>query len=167
MNHLEDICSSEAFARSPQGKRVLRYLVDAVVRRHGRGSFKGMSIGIEVFGLSPTHDPSRQSIVRVTVATLRERLARYYDTEGREQPIRIRIPPGSYVPDIGYDVEFAAAALDATSAMYAANAKALMNRRTPTGYSEALRYLHMALERQPEHPRLLSRPRMRWYCATS
>jgi|GEM_PF-6917140 len=157
MNHLENICSSEAFARSPQGKKVLRYLVDAGLRRGDSGSFKGMLIGIEVFGLSPAHDPSRQSIVRVTVATLRDRLAKYYETEGRDQPVRIRIPPRSYVPDIAYDADFAASALDATSAMYVANAKALMNRvLTPSGHHEALRYLGMALERQPEHPRLLS-----------
>lgn len=156
MNHLEAICSSETFARSPQGKKVLRYLVNAVVRRDDPGCFKGMSIGIEVFGLSPSHDPSHKSIVRVTIATLRERLENYYETEGRDQPVRIRIPPRSYVPDIDYDADFAASALDATTAMYIANAKALMERRTQPGYREALRYLAMALERRQEHPRILS-----------
>ena len=61
--HLNSICGSETFSRSPQCKRLLRYLVMAALKNSDPGSFKGTIIGIEVFGLSPTHDPRRQSIV--------------------------------------------------------------------------------------------------------
>ena len=38
-------------------------------------------------------------IVRAEVSRLRGRLERYYATEGRNDPIRIMLPRGSYVPE--------------------------------------------------------------------
>jgi tetratricopeptide (TPR) repeat protein len=154
--HLRDLCASEAFARSPQAKKLLRYLVNAALRDAGPGVFKGAVIGVEVFGLPPAHDPNRHSIVRVAVRTLRDTLANYYETEGRHDAIRIRLPERSYLPQFQYDAEAAALKLDSTSAMHVANAKTLMNKRTLGAFQEALRYLESALERHPEHPRLLS-----------
>ena len=43
-------------------------------------------------------DPRSDSIVRVEVSRLRGRLDLYYATEGASDPVRIRVPKGSYVP---------------------------------------------------------------------
>lgn len=156
IRHLKAVCSSETFAGSPLCKKLLRYLIDSVVQQRGPGNFKGAIIGVEVFGLPPNHDPRRHSNVRVTFGQLRDTLQKYYGTDGKDEPVRIRIPVGSYVPEASYDPDFASLALDATSIMHAASAKALMNRRTLSGYREAFRYLGMALENHPHHPRLLA-----------
>jgi len=154
--HLRDICASETFARSPQCKKLLRYLVNATLRDSDLGAFKGHIIGIEVFGLPPTHDPARQSIVRVTMRTLRETLSKYYETEGRNYAIRLRMPERSYKPTFEYDAGVEGPKLDAACTMYVANAKTLMKERTLNAFRKALRYLELALDRNPHHPRLLS-----------
>src|SRR5262249_30231714 len=55
-------------------------------------------IAIEVFEKPEDYDPQADSTVRTEASKLRSRLARYYDTEGREDKFVIAIPKGSYVP---------------------------------------------------------------------
>jgi TolB-like protein/Tfp pilus assembly protein PilF len=51
-----------------------------------------------VFRRGVAFDPKSDTIVRVQARTLRSRLAAYYDTEGRDDPVRVSVPKGSYVP---------------------------------------------------------------------
>ena len=46
----------------------------------------------------PTFDPQHDPVVRIEAAKLRRRLERYYLTAGQQDPIRIDIPKGTYVP---------------------------------------------------------------------
>lgn len=56
-------------------------------------------IATEVFGRSKdTFNGSRDAIVRVEASRLRKRLTEYYAGEGKDHPIHISIPPGSYIP---------------------------------------------------------------------
>ena len=58
-------------------------------------------LAIEVFAREAhAFDPARDTIVRVEVRRLRQRLARYYDGEGRASTLEIRLPVGSYVPTL-------------------------------------------------------------------
>ena len=55
-------------------------------------------LAVEVYGRKESFDPKESSIVRVEAGRLRSRLKEYYDTEGRDSPLRIEFPKGSYVP---------------------------------------------------------------------
>lgn len=65
----------------------------------GRGSeLKESLIGVEVYGRSPDYDPKLDSTVRSEMARLRARLSKYYSIEGSQDPLRIELPKGGYVP---------------------------------------------------------------------
>ena len=56
-------------------------------------------LATEVFGRSKsTFNPGEDAIVRVEAHRLRKRLKEYYEGEGKDHPIQISFPPGSYVP---------------------------------------------------------------------
>jgi hypothetical protein len=59
---------------------------------------KESTIALEVFGRTAAFDDKKDSIVRVDAHRLRERLARYYSTEGSNDRVVIDLAPGSYVP---------------------------------------------------------------------
>lgn len=94
---VEKILASQTFARSEKLRSFLRY----VVQKEQSGAaqaLKGYSIGVDVFGRPEEFDPSSDPLVRVQAGKLRKLLERYYDTEGLDDPIRISIPTGGYVP---------------------------------------------------------------------
>ena len=94
---LERILGSPGFEASARNRRFLEYIVEETLA--GRGDrLKGVSIAIDVFGRDATIDPEHDPVVRVEAAKLRRRLERYYLSAGREDPIRIDIPKGGYVP---------------------------------------------------------------------
>jgi TolB-like protein len=94
---LDRILLSPGFAASPRLCSLLRYLVEQTLNGSA-ADIKEYSIGLEVFRLPPSFDPKSQSIVRSTAAKLREKLAEFYQGEGMEDPVRIEIPKGRYVP---------------------------------------------------------------------
>jgi len=56
-------------------------------------------IATEVFGRSKsTFDAGEDAIVRVEAHRLRKRLKEYYQNGGKDHPVQLTIPPGSYVP---------------------------------------------------------------------
>ena len=62
------------------------------------GELKESIIGVEVFGRKPDYDPKLDSTVRTEAVRLRARLSKYYATEGSQNPLRIELPKGGYVP---------------------------------------------------------------------
>jgi len=97
---LRRILSSTAFARSPRSRELLDYLVRYGLR-DPRRPIKEMTIGIELFRRdSASYRPDEDPIVRVQAGRLRQRLDGYYAGEGRDDPVRISLPRGSYVPAI-------------------------------------------------------------------
>lgn len=94
---LEKIVSSPAFQSSERLRNFLRYTVEQTIL--GRGDLiKEYSVGTEVFGRSASFDPRLDTIVRTEARKLRSRLTRYYETEGKEDPLRIEFRKGSYAP---------------------------------------------------------------------
>jgi adenylate cyclase len=95
---LERILASPAFDASARNRRFLEYIVDETLA--GRGDrLKGVTIAIDVFGRdAATFDPQHDPVVRIEAAKLRRSLERYYLTAGKDEPIRIDIPKGTYVP---------------------------------------------------------------------
>lgn len=94
---LDRILAAPAFARSPRLADFLRYVVEQ--RLAGRAdSPKEMEIGIHVFGRTSDYDTRIDPVVRVQARLLRFKLHEYYETEGKNDRIRIDLPKGSYLP---------------------------------------------------------------------
>ena len=94
---LERILASPGFDASARNRRFLEYIVEETLA--GRADrLKGLTIAIDVFGRDATIDPQHDPVVRIEAAKLRRSLERYYLTAGQEDPIRIDIPKGTYVP---------------------------------------------------------------------
>ena len=95
---LARVLASPGFEASARNRRFLEYVVEETLA--GRANrLKGASIAIDVFGrAAATFDPQQDPVVRVEAAKLRRRLERYYLIAGQDDPIRIEIPKGGYVP---------------------------------------------------------------------
>src|SRR5215475_11781098 len=96
---LEAILASHTFAKSHRLQDLLRYTVERI--KSGRAdTLKEYLLAVEVFGRKPSFDPRFDSIVRVQAARLRQKLEKYYATEGIGDAILITIPKGAYVPTV-------------------------------------------------------------------
>ena len=94
---LERILASPGFDASARNRRFLEYIVEETLA--GRADrLKGLTIAIDVFGRDATIDPQHDPVVRIEAAKLRRSLERYYLIAGQDDPIRIDIPRGAYVP---------------------------------------------------------------------
>src|SRR5215831_143569 len=97
LEELEKILSSEAFAHAEGQQGFLRYIVEQSVQGHA-DQLKEYTIGLEVLHRKPSFDPRKDNTVRVKARKLRWSLAKYYDTEGANDAVRIDFPVGSYKP---------------------------------------------------------------------
>jgi Tol biopolymer transport system component len=97
--HLElnKILASSGFANSPRMSRFLTFVVEETLAGNS-GRIKEYVIALEVFDKDDSYDPHADSTVRTEAGKLRAKLNRYYETEGRTDPLVISIPKGSYVP---------------------------------------------------------------------
>lgn len=94
---LERLLSSEAMARAPRLRTLLRFLIDALV--DGRASaINEQTIGQAVFDRPAGYNPGDDNIVRVSMRHLRERMEEFYRNEGRDEQYVLDIPKGKYVP---------------------------------------------------------------------
>src|SRR5579883_355170 len=90
------IFASSQFRQSPRLQTFLRFVISLTLEGKAQ-QIKESSIASEVFGRVEMAD---DSIVRSAARRLRERLEEYYLQSGRNDPVRITIPKGSYVPEI-------------------------------------------------------------------
>src|SRR5512135_2863172 len=91
------ILAAESFRRSERLSRFLRFVVDSTLE--GRPErLKEYVLGIEVYQKGTNFDPRIDSTVRVEAARLRAKLREYYETEGRDDRVRIELPKGAYAP---------------------------------------------------------------------
>jgi Tol biopolymer transport system component len=75
----------------------LRFTVESVLA--GRGDqIKEYLLGVEVFDREVSYNPQIDPIVRVEAGRVRSKLKEYYEKEGRQDPVVIEFPKGSYVP---------------------------------------------------------------------
>jgi adenylate cyclase len=101
---LKKILESAEFAKAKRVGEFLRFATEEVLA--GRGDrLKAFSIAREVYGRDETFDPRSDTIVRVEAGRLRQRLAAYYESEGRRDPVRIEIPKGGYNPTFKWNEE--------------------------------------------------------------
>src|ERR1700679_3189830 len=97
--HLKEVIEGEAFKGSLRSGQFLSYIVEESLA--GRYSaLKERVIGVKLFGRSPAYDTGEDAIVRVTASDVRRRLLQHYGRYGDTSQFRIRLQPGSYVPEI-------------------------------------------------------------------
>jgi adenylate cyclase len=95
--HLERILRSAEFRASYKQRKFLRFVVDETLA--GRAAqLKGYTVAVAVCGRAETLDPQVDPIVRVEAGRLRRALEHYYLTAGKQDPVRIKILKGGYVP---------------------------------------------------------------------
>lgn len=91
------IVHSPTFARSERLGSLLTYVCDMALK--GREEeLNEQKIGQAVFGRSQDYDSAVDGIVRSQASRLRQRLELYFQQEGADEPVRIVIPRGGYVP---------------------------------------------------------------------
>jgi hypothetical protein len=95
---LSRVLASHEFRSSKRSQEFLKYVVDNTLSGHS-DILKERVIGIEVFGRSPSYDPSDDATVRVKAGEVRKRLGLYYAGQGAPDPVRIELPGGTYVPE--------------------------------------------------------------------
>ena len=100
-DQLDRILKSGPFHQSRRPQRFLEYIVNETLA--GRGErLKGYNIALAVFDRTETFDSNIDPIVRAQAGRLRDRLREYYETDGRDDPVRIELPKGTYTPHIEF-----------------------------------------------------------------
>jgi TolB-like protein len=94
---LQRILESPLFSGARRLSQFLQFVVSLSVEGQA-GEIKEYLIAVEVYNRNPSYDPKDDSIVRAEASRLRAKLREYYDTSGRNDPIRIELPKGSYTP---------------------------------------------------------------------
>jgi len=94
---LGKIVHSKVFRHCSALQRLLQYLV-AKAAADPYGEIKEYTIGVEVFDRGHNYDPQNDTIVRVQIHRLRQKVKEYYESEGINDPILVEIPKGHYIP---------------------------------------------------------------------
>ena len=94
---LERILHSAAFRASDKQRKFLSFVVGETLAERA-SQLKGYTIAVSVYGRTEKFDPQTDPIVRVEAGRLRRSLEHYYLTVGKNDPVRIIIPKGGYVP---------------------------------------------------------------------
>jgi hypothetical protein len=97
--YLDDLTQAPAFKGSHRCQQFLRFVVERTLDG-AVDQLKERTIGIELFHRLPTYDTGEDAIVRVTASDVRRRLLQHYGRYGDASQFRIRLQPGSYVPEI-------------------------------------------------------------------
>jgi predicted ATPase len=95
---LARILRSNALANAPSLSRFLSFIVEHSLRENA-APLKEYLLGVDVFGRADSFDPATDTIVRVQARRLRSKLAEYYKSEGRDDPIVIELPKGRYLAE--------------------------------------------------------------------
>lgn len=94
---LDRILEHREFEATDRLRNFLAFVVEESLAGRSAG-IKGRLIARRVFGRREDFDPSRDPVVRIEAGRLRRRLEHYYFVAGENDPIRIEIPKGRYVP---------------------------------------------------------------------
>jgi hypothetical protein len=138
---VQRIVASEEFQRAAQLRNILLYVSRAAIQ-HPDTALHEYQIACDVLGRQADFNPALDNIVRAQVSHLRRKLAQYYEREGKNEPIVVTIPKGSYLP------AFTAQAL-------------ITEQPAPFGSLPASSVATLESKRE-QHSSLLDAPRRRW-----
>lgn len=91
---LAQLLSGEALFKSAANRRLLTYLVDRSL--NGGEGPKEVEIAIDVFGRDATFNGAEDSVVRVAIRSLRQKLLEHYSTPGNQDQLVFDVPKGAY-----------------------------------------------------------------------
>ncbi len=91
------ILTSPQFKDSKQLSIFFSFVIKETLAGEGDG-LKAYTIAVEAFGRAPDFDPQIDPFIRVLAGRMRRALKMYYFSEGKNDPVVIDIPKGSYVP---------------------------------------------------------------------
>lgn len=112
---VERILESDTFRNSDALRRLLKFLADKMLSGEA-DQLKEYSVGIDALGKPATYDPRHDSTVRIQVGRLRQKLAEYYRTEGKDDPLIVDLPKGRFKLTCEESPVFPAAAVEAGDA---------------------------------------------------
>src|SRR5579863_3549248 len=92
---VQRIIQSKAFRTSEVHRNLLHYLAEKSLSGEA-DSLKEYTVGLDVFAKPESYDPRQESVVRMHMARLRQKLAEYYRTEGISDPIIVDLPKGAF-----------------------------------------------------------------------
>lgn len=98
------ILTSTDFSVPTRLRSFLSFVVEEVLAERG-DRIKAFSIATSVFGRGDDFDVMNDPVVRIEAGRLRRALERYYLLAGRNDPVLIDIPKGTYAPRIGWRSE--------------------------------------------------------------
>lgn len=94
---LQQILESRPFGRSPRARGFLAYVVTETLA--GRGErLSERTVARRALHRAPDFDGKADASVRVQASRVRKSLEDYYASEGADDPVRIALPRGSYIP---------------------------------------------------------------------
>jgi len=94
---LERILASPEFHATQRQREFLQFVVSERIAGRAR-DIKAYTVATRVFGRKADFDQAQDPIVSIQANGLRRALERYYLVAGQNDPVRIDIPKGAYVP---------------------------------------------------------------------
>lgn len=94
---LQKILGSQDFQATENQRDFFHFVVSETLAERAH-EIKGYTIATRVFGRKADFDPNLDPVVSIHANKLRRALERYYLVAGQNDPVRIDIPKGTYVP---------------------------------------------------------------------
>src|SRR6267143_4767811 len=94
---LELVLKSQTFWRSERHARFLRFICETTLSGEA-SKLNEYLIAHSVFDRGAEYSSGEDSVVRRQAYSLRQKLKDYYSEEGKNNPVRIELPTGRYVP---------------------------------------------------------------------
>lgn len=94
---VQRIVSSAPFHKSNRLRELLQYVTERTIHGYSH-ELTEQQIGEALFRKPIGYSPLEDSSVRVHVRQLRLKLHEYFDEDGRNEPLTLEIPKGSYAP---------------------------------------------------------------------
>jgi hypothetical protein len=91
------IAASKGFCKSELLQKFLLYVCEQQLMGSTH-EITEQRIGTQIFNRTTDYNPGEDNIVRSYARLLRKRLDKYFEGEGSEEPMRVTIPRGGYVP---------------------------------------------------------------------
>ncbi len=92
---VDRVANSRSFQKSPRLRDFLLYVAECTISER-LDDVREQLVGHHVFNRKFDYNPGQDNIVRVEARLLRKRLESYFQDEGKDEPLRIVMPRGSY-----------------------------------------------------------------------
>lgn len=103
-DELQNVISSPVFANSSVLTNFLEFIVAETLAGREK-AIKEYTIGTVVLGKKSDFNPQIDAIVRIHAGRLRRALNEYYNSEGRNNELRITVPKGAYIAVIESNIK--------------------------------------------------------------